>query len=132
MGNANDPPVIILSTHTIEDAQRVQDQINGMLTRESELTDEELDLLKLLVYVKSAWEREHVRPIEASPVDVLNFLMEQQGWTQAELVRQGVFRTRSQASQVVRGERRLTYDHAAKLAALFHVSPAVFFPRLTH
>ncbi len=39
-----------------------------------------------------------------------------------------VIPTKSIASEVLRGKRRLTYVHVEKLAHVFHVSPAVFFP----
>jgi antitoxin component HigA of HigAB toxin-antitoxin module len=91
------------------------------------LTDAEVDLLTLLVYIKRAWEQDHVRLPDVSPCEVVCFLLQQCGWNQSDLVRHGVFRTRLQASQVLNRTRCLTYDHAA-LAALFHVSLAVFFP----
>ena len=38
-----------------------------------------------------------------------------------------VFATKSIASEVLNGKRRLTYDHVDRLAQFFHVSPSVFY-----
>ncbi len=44
----------------------------------------------------------------------------------------GVFPTKGIASEVLNGKRQLTYEHVARLAKVFHVSPAAFYGAAPH
>lgn len=61
---------------------------------------------------------------EASPADVLRFLMEQHGLTQSDLG--PVVGGQSVVSAILKGEREINVRQAKSLAARFGVSPAVF------
>ncbi len=58
--------------------------------------------------------------------EVLAFLMEQNGLTQAELGEE--IGTQPYVSDILRGKKALTSEQIGKLAKRFGVSPAVFFP----
>ncbi len=58
-------------------------------------------------------------------LDALRSLIEENGLRQEDLL--DIFKTQSVASDVLSGKRKLTTTHIEKLAAYFHVSPAVFF-----
>jgi HTH-type transcriptional regulator/antitoxin HigA len=80
------------------------------------------DLLTLLI---EDFEDKHYALKAASPVDVLNELMQANNLKQKNLL--DVFGTASIISEVLGGKRQLTTEHIRKLSRRFHVSPEVFF-----
>ncbi len=62
----------------------------------------------------------------ATPVEMVRFLLEQNGLPQSALV-PDVFPNRQNVSEFLAGKRGISYDRAAKLAAFFHLSPAAFY-----
>ncbi|AFZ51279.1 helix-turn-helix domain-containing protein [Dactylococcopsis salina] len=62
---------------------------------------------------------------EATPVSILNTLMESQGITQADLVREEIGSS-GVVSEIVNNKRTISNKQAKKLAKIFHVSPEVF------
>ncbi len=58
-------------------------------------------------------------------LDALRSLIEENGLRPEDLL--DIFETQSVVSEVLSGKRTLTTTHIEKLAACFHVSPAVFF-----
>jgi len=99
--------------------------IDGMLDirERSKAQEEYLDALTDLV---ETYETAHVTFPPRTGLDALRFLIESNGLRQEDLV--PIFGTKSIVSEVLneRRERKLTLDHVKKLAAYFHVSPAVF------
>ena len=83
-------------------------------------------LMELLTVLVEAFEEEHY-PLSrsASPIEVLQELMEANGLSQKDLV--DVFATPSIVSEVLHGKRSLTTDHIKRLSQRFNVSPEVFF-----
>jgi antitoxin component HigA of HigAB toxin-antitoxin module len=65
--------------------------------------------------------------IEVAPQEIVRTLLEDNGLRQADLVGP-VFPSRSAVSDFLAGRRPLSYERAGKLAAFFHMSPAVFYP----
>lgn len=64
-------------------------------------------------------------PLENStPSDVLEFLMQEHELTQADFPEIG---SQSLVSKILKGERKLTAEHIARLASRFHLSPAAFY-----
>ncbi|RUT08934.1 hypothetical protein DSM106972_009870 [Dulcicalothrix desertica PCC 7102] len=59
-------------------------------------------------------------------VELLKVLIQELDLKQKDLV--PIFKTESIVSDVLNGKRKLTVEHIQKLAELFKVSPAVFFP----
>jgi len=80
------------------------------------------DLLTLLI---EDFEEKHYALKAASPLDVLNELMQTNNLKQKDLV--DVFGTPSIVSEVVSGRRKLNTEHIRKLSRRFKVSPEVFF-----
>jgi HTH-type transcriptional regulator/antitoxin HigA len=62
---------------------------------------------------------------DAAPIDVLRFLLEQNGLSQRDIAAE--LGSESTVSLVLSGKRRLNRDHIARLSQRFRVSPAVFF-----
>ncbi len=83
------------------------------------------DLLDLLAIQIEAYERQQPTMPEATPLEVLRYLMEEHGLTQTNLAED--LGGQSVVSAILRGKLPLNARHIAALAARFHVSPAVFF-----
>ncbi len=86
----------------------------------------ERQLMELLTVLIEAFEDEHY-PLsrKASPVEVLQELMEVNGLKQKDLT--DVFGTPSIVSEVLHRKRSLTTAHIKKLSQRFHISPELFF-----
>ncbi len=82
--------------------------------------------LAALTDLVETYETAHVTFPSRTGLDALRFLIESNDLKQEDLV--PIFGTKSIVSEVLneRRERKLTLDHIKKLAAYFHVSPAVF------
>src|SRR5499426_539002 len=79
-----------------------------------------LDTLGTLIH---AYEEQHHPMPECSGVDVLRFLMDEHGLTQADLSEVG---SQGVISDILRGKRVLNVRQIRALAKRFQVSPAVF------
>ena len=87
---------------------------------------EEVEAIDLLTLLVERYEEEHYRLPEASPIEVLRFLLEQHGLKQRDLAAD--LGGESVVSEVLSGKRKLNATHIELLSKRFHVSPAVFFP----
>ncbi len=95
------------------------------------LNDPDNPLLDLVCAKISAWENaspefaEFNAQRDAMPagLSVIRTLMDQYGLTLSDLPEIG---SKSMVSRVLNGQRKLTLDHAKKLAARFGISPALF------
>lgn len=95
------------------------------------LNDPDNPLLDLVCAKIHAWEKsapefaEFNALREAMPagVSVIRVLMDQHGLSMSDLPEIG---SKSMVSRVLNGQRKLTLDHAKKLAARFGISPALF------
>ena len=86
-----------------------------------------LDVLSDLV--KKYEDRNHAIP-DASPADVLRFLIDDRKTSQ-RAVALGSGISVSTISEILGGGRALNLDHVTKLATHFKVEPGVFIPRQT-
>jgi HTH-type transcriptional regulator / antitoxin HigA len=93
--------------------------------RDATLTRAEKKLAELLTLLIEDFESKRYVLPRAKPVEVLRFLMEQDGLKQKDLA--DVFGTRSIVSEVLSGKRKLNREHIRRLSERFHVSPEVFF-----
>ena len=93
--------------------------------RSRSLTAAEKELADLLTLLIEDFEEKHYALPKASPVAVLQFLMDQHGLMQKDLV--DVFGTRSVVSEVLNGKREMSKDHIRRLSRRFHVSAELFF-----
>jgi HTH-type transcriptional regulator/antitoxin HigA len=98
--------------HELDEAVEVIDRLidRGDLTASKQAY---VDALGVLV---EAYEREHVVLPEVSGVELLRHLMDVHDLKQADLV--AIFGTKSIASEVLSGKRRLTFRHIQGLSAL--------------
>ena len=95
------------------------------LTAKSDPTPDDEDAIELMTILIDRYESERFPLAEASPVDVLRFLLERNGLTQRDIAPE--LGSESTVSLVLSGKRQLNRDHIARLSRRFHVSPAVFF-----
>ena len=107
------------------EAARIQDQIDRLIDRAERNADEEA-LLSLLGDVIQAWEADRHDLDAPLPSQAIRALLEAHQLDQQGLVGP-VFATKSVASEILSGKRRLTYEHVERLARFFHVSPSVFY-----
>lgn len=119
------PPRPIVSETDFEATQSV---INNLLDKPKLTLEEEdyLDVLGTLVYNYEQQQEDLIPDIYG--VDLLKVLIEEHNLKQKDLV--FIFKTESIVSDIVNGKRQLTNRHIQELAKFFHVSPAVFFPKL--
>ncbi|MGO9318525.1 MAG: helix-turn-helix domain-containing protein [Terracidiphilus sp.] len=88
-------------------------------------TPEEAELADLLTLLIENYEEQHYELPMSSPLDMLQFLMDQHGLKQKDLL--DVFGTPSIISEVLNSKRELSKEHIRRLSARFHVSPELFF-----
>ena len=94
------------------------------LDRKKNPTPEEEALVGLLEKLITDYDdRFHPIP-NAKPHETIQYLMEQRGLKQADLVE--LIGSRSQVSEMVTGRRSISKAQARKLGEFFHVLPALF------
>jgi HTH-type transcriptional regulator/antitoxin HigA len=98
------------------------------LTAKSDPAPEEEEAIELLTLLVERYEADRYPVSDASPTDVLRFLLDQNGLTQRDIAAE--LGSESTVSLVLAGKRRLTRNHIARLSERFHVSPSVFFSSL--
>jgi HTH-type transcriptional regulator/antitoxin HigA len=91
---------------------------------ERHLDAEERELQALLAHLCTEYEDRTVEPPTSTPLQLLNFLMEQNGLRPVDLL--DVFGSRAVASQVLSGKRAISKTHARRLADRFRLSVAAF------
>ena len=113
-----------------EEYETVQAEIDRLVDRDtlSPAEEEYLDLLGALLreYETTTEER---GDYELRGVELVKGLMELHDLRQTDLV--PIFKTKSIASAVLSGRRRLTVEHIDRLAAFFCVPHSLFFDPLT-
>jgi HTH-type transcriptional regulator / antitoxin HigA len=87
-------------------------------------TSAEEEYLQALTDLVEIYENAHVAIPPVSGVEVLRFLMEENGLAQADLV--PIFGTRSIVSEVLAGKRRLALSHILRLSERFGLPADVF------
>lgn len=85
-------------------------------------------LFDYLATLAHEWELEHegeLKNPEVDPHRVLAYLMEEHGVSQYQLAQEGIV-DQGNLSRILAGKRSISKNLAKKLAARFHVNPAVF------
>jgi HTH-type transcriptional regulator/antitoxin HigA len=95
------------------------------LEKRGKLSSAEKQFAEVLTLLIEAYEDEHYPIDEASPIEVIQTLMDANNLRQKDLV--GIFGTESMVSMILSGQRSLSAEHIAGLSRRFHVSPEVFF-----
>ncbi len=111
--------------HSDGELQHYTEALFG-LTAKPHPTRAEEDAIELLTLLIDQYESERCPVPDASPIEVLRFLIERNGLTQRDLATE--LGSEATVSLVLSGKRSLTRGHIAKLSRRFRVSPAVFFP----
>lgn len=111
--------------HTEEQLEEYTRVLLELDSKESPTLDEE-DAIELLTLLIEHYEDEHYPLPEASPVEVLRFLLQQNGLSQRDITPE--LGSETTVSLVLSGKRKLTREHITRLSERFHVSPAVFLP----
>lgn len=111
---------------TEADNERALSQIEALMNQPS-LTAAETDLLELLTQLVERFEAEHYAfPSEdqATPLEMLQFLMESNELKQADFV--GVIGFKGVVSEVVNGKRGISKGMAIALSKRFNVDAGLF------
>ncbi len=113
--------------HLIRNEEQLESYTKALfrLTEVSNPTPSQVEAIDLLTVLIERYEEEHFSIPEASPVDVLRFLLDQHGLKQRDLATD--LGGESVVSEVLSGKRKLNVSHLELLSKRFHVSPAVFF-----
>src|SRR5579864_2519908 len=114
----------LLSVRNEDEYDLAVERLNHLLDEVG--TDEQHPLYSLLDTLGTLlhdYEEQHYPMPEASGIDVLRFLMEEHGLTQADLSDIG---SQGVVSDILRGKRELNIRQIRALSQRFHVSPAVF------
>lgn len=114
-------PVVI---ETEEENDRMLAIVERLMEKGESLSPEEEKLLKLLAKLIEDFERRYYRPEEATPLEVLQHLMESREVKQSQLWK--LFGSKGIASEVLSGKRGISKTHARALAGYFHVPVELF------
>ena len=109
-----------------EDFDRLAAELEALdaIEEERELDAEEHELQALLAHLCTEYEDRTVPPPSSTPLEGLQFLMEQNGLRPVDLVE--VFGSRAVTSQVLSGKREISKAHARRLADRFRLSVEAF------
>ncbi len=95
------------------------------LTAEPRPTRAQVKAIELLTLLIERYEQENYTIPEASPSDVLRFLLERHGLRQRDVAAE--LGGESVVSEVLSGKRKLNAAQIEQLSRRFRISPAVFF-----
>ncbi len=111
--------------HSEQDYDRAIEAIAELMERGEEcLSPEESSLLEMMAILVERYEQERHPMGPSKPSEVIQFLMEQRGLHQHDLAK--MLGSKSHVSEILSGKRDPSKEQAKKLAAFFHVSPALF------
>lgn len=110
---------------TVREYEQTCRQIAKLMSAGPELPQAESELLEILSLLVAQYESTEHAIRDASPAEMLAFLIDARGVSNATVAREtGI--PRSVITDVLAGRRRISTTNVAKLAKYFHVSPAVF------
>lgn len=114
-----------LSIRTEADYNKAVEMLNKLL---DEVGDDEshplYNFLEVLGTLIESYEEDHVKIPDVPGREVLKYLMEEHGVTQADLPEVG---SQGVVSEILRGKRELNTRQIKTISKRFGVSPAVFF-----
>jgi HTH-type transcriptional regulator / antitoxin HigA len=116
------PPKVIRSE---EENEYFIEELRRLEEHESGWGDAERRFAELLTLLIEDFEERHYSLPKASPRAAVEFLMDQHGLKQKDVV--DVFGTPSIVSEVLSGKRELSKEHIRRLSERFGVSPELFF-----
>ena len=108
-----------------EDLDRAIDMMDELTERLDELDEGERDYLDVFSSIIEVYEDEHVPIPATTDAELLRYLIEAKGVTQAQTAKEcGI--VESTLSAVIAGRRPLNRDHIGRLSRYFDVEPSVF------
>ena len=110
-----------------ESLTRATKEIEHYFDHEPEPGSPDADRFDILATLIEAYEAKHHPIPPAEPIDVLRFVMEQRGLNQADLGR--LLGSRSRASEILSGTRRLSVDMIALLSREWRIPADLLLPR---
>jgi HTH-type transcriptional regulator/antitoxin HigA len=114
----------VVAPHTDSDYQKHIDLLNQLIDYIGENEQHPLaSLLNFVGMLVSDYEKQHFSPPEATPQQVLTFLMQEHQLKQSDLPEIG---SQGVVSEILNGKRELNTRQIKALAERFAVSPAVF------
>lgn len=114
-------PVVI---ETEKENERMLTVVEKLMEKGEQLSPEEEKLLKLFSRLIEDFEQRYYQPKEATPLEVLQHLMEASDLKQSHLWE--VFGSKGIASEVLNGKRGISKAQAKALANYFHVPADLF------
>ncbi len=114
--------------HVIRSEEQLEAYTKALygLTSVAKPTLAQVEAIDLLTFLIERYEEEHFAVPQASPAEVLRFLIEQHGLKQRDIAAD--LGGESVVSEILSGKRKLNASQMEQLSKRFHVSPAVFFP----
>jgi HTH-type transcriptional regulator/antitoxin HigA len=109
---------------TEKENERTLAIVEKLIDKGEAISPEEEKLLKLLARLIEDFEMRYYHPREATPLEILQHLMESRGAKQSHLWE--VFGSKGIASEVLNGKRGISKTHARALADYFHVPADLF------
>ena len=107
------------------DLDRAINLIDSLVDRDN-LEPGEDDYLEVLSDLVLKYEAEHDPIAWVSDADLVRYLLESNGMSQADLAERSRIAELT-ISEVVAGKRKLSRRHIAAVASVFRVSPSIFF-----
>ena len=103
-------------------------QISDLMAKGTSLSRAESEMIEVLSLLVGQFESSRFPMRDASPAEVLSFLIESRGVTKAAVAREtGI--ARSLITDVLAGRRQISMANTAKLADYFDVAPDVFIAK---
>ena len=115
----------IRSDAELDEAIAILDILLDQLDQ-SPWSKDEKDYVDILSDLIERYESEHIKIERPSAPEMLQFLIEAKGVTQAQVAKDCRI-AESTISELLARTRKLNRNHIAKLSAYFHVEPGVFF-----
>ncbi|WP_071188523.1 transcriptional regulator [Trichormus sp. NMC-1] len=104
--------------------KRLLNEVDKLMDLGENLTDEQAEVLQLLVTLIEQYEDKHYQLKAATPLDILHELMSARQLKQKDIVE--IFGSKGITSEVINGKRSISKNQAKALGEFFHVSPALF------
>jgi HTH-type transcriptional regulator / antitoxin HigA len=118
-----DPTAAIIMPRIEEEYDAMVARLNALLGEVKDESDPRSRGIETLEVLIEKYDDEHYQLPDASPAEVLRFLMEEHGLNQGDLPEIG---TQGVVSEILSGKRQLNVRQIQALAARFGVEPSAF------
>lgn len=104
--------------------KRLLNEVDKFMDLGENLTDEQAEVLQLLVTLIEQYEDKHYQLKAATPLEILHELMSVRQLKQKDIVE--IFGSKGITSEVINGKRSISKNQAKALGDFFHVSYSLF------